>query len=524
MRRHAAGVLLAAVFLAAGFSLLRDYGVNWDEALGDLFFGERYLSFLTSFDTRYLDFAHDPYPAGHQPDLRMSPFRTMPEQYYPFANILGMATSRVLAPLLDPFDGFHAVNLLFGAIFIICFVGFLQRHYSTPVACVAVALLFTSPRICYDAMCNVKDFPEMVLFALAAMAYFEAWERGTFGWYVGAGALWGASLATKANALFLVPVVLAFALLTRRGAVAKLVAAAFTGVMVMIAVWPWLWGDPWTRLRENLSYIAIRTMETSPEVTTSAPLMLLLTTPPLFLLLIVSGIALAAARARRGVKVDLFFLIYIAVVLARISLPGAANFDGVRHFLELFPPLAAIAAASLLTVEWRRAAAIGAIALVPGIAGIVRMHPFENAYWNVLAGGTAGAHARHLPQAGEYWATSYRQGIDWLNRNAPPHAAVVVPIAEQTLTLVAPVRMRRDLELVAYDPPGRRPDPNRLPKLAARAARQQVYVMFIRRDENGNELTRACIGGLKPVAEWSRDGVPLMQIYSLAGVGYKASP
>lgn len=524
MRRNPAGFLLAALFLAAGFSLLRDYGVNWDEALGDLFFGQRYLSFLTSFDGRYLDFAADPYPPGHQPDLRMSPFRSMPEQYYPFANILGMATSRVLTPLLDPLDGFHAVNLLLGPIFIVCFTAFLQRHYSTLVACVAAGLLFSAPRVWYDAMCNVKDFPEMVFFALAALAYFEAWERGTFGWYAGAGALWGAALATKANAWFLLPVVLAFALLTRRAPIAKLATAGITGLAVMIAVWPWLWAAPWTRLRENLSYIAIRTMDTSSAVTTSAPRMLLLTTPPIFLLLLVGGVALAIARARAGSKVDLFLLVYTAVVLGRISLPGAANFDGVRHFLELFPPLAALAAASLLQLRERRVAAVavGVAAVASGVAGIARMHPFENAYWNVFAGGTRGTHERRIPQAGEYWATSYRQGIEWLNAHAPQGAAIAVPIAEQTVAVAAPLRMRRDLELVPYDPPRARPDPDRLPKLAARARQQPVYVMFIRRDENGNELTRACVGGLKPVAEWSRDGVPLMQIYSLAGVRYQA--
>ena len=129
-----------------------------------------------------------------------------------------------------------------------------------------------------------------------------------------------------------------------------------------------------------------------------------------------------------------------------------------------------------------------------------------------------------MPQSGEYWTTSYRQGIDWLNVHAPPHSALAVPIAEQTVAIVAPVRLRKDIELVRYAPAVPPYDPERLPHLAERAQRQPVFVMFIRRDENGNELTRACIGRLKPVAQWSRDGVPLMEIYNLTGVEFRPSP
>src|SRR5256885_5073759 len=103
MRRIAAGFALAAAFLIGGFAVLRDYGVNWDEALGDLFFGQRYLSFFTSFDSRFLDFLSNPYPPGHQPDFAMSPFRFLPEQFYPFANTTAMAVSSALSPLFDPF-------------------------------------------------------------------------------------------------------------------------------------------------------------------------------------------------------------------------------------------------------------------------------------------------------------------------------------------------------------------------------------------------------------------------------------
>jgi hypothetical protein len=493
MRRSAAGIALAAAFLIAGFALLRDYGVNWDEALGDLYFGQQTLHALTGLAPRF--------------DFSVSPFRAMPEQYYPFANAMAMATAYLLAPALDVFDGFHAFNILLGALFIVTFFLFLQARTSRTCAAAAVALLFTSPRIWYDAMVNVKDFPEMVLFTLAAMAYFVAWERDDVRWYLGAGVLWGLALATKTNAAFLPVIVLIFALLTRRMPFGKLAAMFATGLAVMFAVWPWLWSDPIGHLRKNLEYVANRVTHTPASMTTSPFAMLAFTTQPLFLLLIVAGVALAFVRRR---PVDNYLLIWSGVLLARAAV--SVNFDGVRHFLELFPPLAALAGASLLKLERRAALAAAAITIVPGLAGIIHMHPFEDAYWNALRG------ARTFPQSGEYWATSYRQGIDWLNAHAPQHSALAVPIAEQTVAIVAPFRLRRDIELVRYAPATPPYDPQRLPHLVARARRQPVFVMFIRRDENGNELTRACIGGLKPVAQWSRDGVPLLDIYELKGV------
>src|SRR3990172_8796790 len=101
-----------------GFPALKQYNITWDSALGDLFFGERYLSFFTSLDPNYLDFKADVYPPDRKPDLGHSPFRIRPWEYYPFANTLAAATSEIFSRhlgWLDPFDGFHTFNLLLAA-------------------------------------------------------------------------------------------------------------------------------------------------------------------------------------------------------------------------------------------------------------------------------------------------------------------------------------------------------------------------------------------------------------------------
>ncbi|MCZ7649701.1 MAG: glycosyltransferase family 39 protein [Thermoanaerobaculia bacterium] len=351
--RLAAG-LCAAALLLLGFPALKGANVTWDAALGDLFFGQRYLSFFTSFDARYLDFAADPYPEGHQPDLSGSPFRSRPWEYYPVANTLGAASSELLwrrLGWLDPFDGFQAVNLGFGLLLVATWLPFLARRLGLAAALAGTLLLLTAPRIAGDLLANPKDFPAMALFTAALAAFAAAWERGSVAGIAGSGALWGLALGTKANALFLPLVVLAAVAWgprpeawrgRGRTLVTALAAAALAGGAVLVASWPYLWADPAGRLGEHLAYLLGRHRAMAPGSHAGALTALLWTTPLPFLLAVGLGVLPLARRLRAGDRTARLLALWIGVVLARLHLPGAVNFDGVRHFLELFPPLAAV--------------------------------------------------------------------------------------------------------------------------------------------------------------------------------------
>jgi hypothetical protein len=58
LRRHAKQLVAAYVvlFIILGFITLPRYGFTWDEGVGDVFFGERYIHFFTSLNFAYLDF------------------------------------------------------------------------------------------------------------------------------------------------------------------------------------------------------------------------------------------------------------------------------------------------------------------------------------------------------------------------------------------------------------------------------------------------------------------------------------
>jgi len=530
--------LLTVLFWCWSFPALDQYNVTWDEALGDFFFGERYLSFFTSGDAAYLDFQKNPYPSDHRPDLFVSPYKVRPWEYYPVANVLAAATSAVLSRtlgLLDPFDGFHALNLLLLLPFIVFFHRFLARREGLVAATAAVVLLLSAPRVFCHMMANIKDFPLLVFFTLTAVAGFRALEKGSVAGIVGSGVLLGLSLGVKANALFFPAIPLLVLALGGAGEpwrgrrfqlALALVASGVVAVAVMVALWPYLWEDPVGHFAENLRYISARRSYTRFESLAPAFDALLLTTPTPFLALVGIGLVPCLKRALRRDRLALLYLSWIAVVLGRFLLPQAVNFDGVRHFLEVFPPLAAVAglgAATLIGLAGRlrpalasrpAKAALLALLLLPGAWQIVATHPFQIAYWNALAGGTAGAEKLNLPQAGDYWGMSYRLGMDWLNENAEPNALLAVPVVEHAVRLVAPERLRKDIVLLATTTPvSHRIDPERLAGLREVAGRHVVYVMFVERRDWANELMVDCLRRLRPEVVWQLDGVPVLSIY-----------
>lgn len=536
--------LLGAIILVGGFAHLDDYGVTWDEALGDLFFGQRYFAFFTTLDPEFLDFASN--PPGLTPDTSMSPFRSYPWEYYPVANMLAAATSDLSSRrlgLVDPFDGFHALNLVLAFAFVLAFYPFVANRLGTLAALTATALLFLSPRIVFDMMANTKDFPEMVFFSLALIAWFVALEKGSAVGIVGAGVLAGLALGTKANALFLPLIPLGHLWLAdvpkswsgrRRSLMVAIAAAAVAGLAVVYFSWPLLWSDPLAMIRLHLRYITEREAITGAAYLASPYAMLLYTTTLPFVAATIAGVALLLRRAFKPAAelvamrpAARFVLVWIAVVAARLAIPGTANFDGVRHFLEIFPPLAiagGVAVASLARAAGARMPRFSRafeVVLVATIAGscavsVVQSHPWQLAYWNPLAGGLSGARERGFPQAGDYWASSYRQGMTWINAHAEQGAALAVPIAEHTVRIAAPVRLRRDIDLLHIAPAGHPGlETNAAHILGTAALMRPVYVMFILRDDWENPLTMELQRTATPVASWKLDGVDLLQIYRL---------
>jgi hypothetical protein len=143
----------------------------------------------------------------------------------------------------------------------------------------------------------------------------------------------------------------------------------------------------------------------------------------------------------------------------------------------------------------------GLLLLNLGIAHWV-YHPYQYIYFNSLAGGLQGARDRlNLPEATDYWAVSYRQGINWLNQNADPGAFVSAPIAQWNFRLIAPLWLRSDLRYTSR---------NQIDE--AHATGEPAYLMFITRENFYIPVIWECLQQNGVVHEIVIDQVPILKI------------
>jgi 4-amino-4-deoxy-L-arabinose transferase-like glycosyltransferase len=535
-------VVYIILFFLSGVLTLRYFGLTWDESLGNLFFGERYLHYFLSPAEVHLDFkAELDYNRQHALNLFQSPFRIYPNEFPPVADTLAAASMYLFSYSLgwmNPIDAFHLFSVGLAAAFLWVFYRFAVRTVGRFAACMAVVLLSLFPRFWGDMHFNVKDVPETIFFGLVIFLYLAWLEKPTVWNALLMGIFAGLAVGIKANAIF-IPLILLAGLvpwkLDRRlwqevvlhfqqRFTAYLIMAA-TAVLVYIASWPYLYLDIFHNLLSYWRYIFSQggRMTVAGFAFSIDPIrQVLFSMPEVMLAALLVGLFAAGARLQEARWRIL--LVWLIFPILRISLPGSVNFDGIRHFLEFLPAAALIAGLGLSTIaHWLSSRLPGAIAakgLVVAVLavnlGAVYLHYFPNLhlYYNQVSGGLYAARNGWLgAEAGDYWGASYRQGMEWLNQNAPAGSLVRGIPAEWTVSLSAPVFLRPDIEVIADE---ELPDLSRLQQ-----AGRPIYLMYVMRDSNFLDEQELAFyqQHQAPVYEILVDRVPILQINRVEQLG-----
>jgi hypothetical protein len=424
-------VVLAVVGILALLTF-RDYGLSWDDythsEYGDLLL-KFYLSGLR--DQRALSWVNLYYYGG------------------------GFDLLAALAAKLLPFTLFETRRLMGAAVgvlglFVTWRIG--RRVGGPPAGLVALVLLASCPLYYGHMFMNPKDSPfavAMAVFLLGLVRIFEEYPRVSIASGVLLGAGFGLAFGSRIMGAFgaidaLAVLAFIFAIDCRargiRSAAASLghfvvalVPAMVLAYAVMALVWPWSVGDPLNPLRavEYFSRFFEKPWQelfdgrviSVPDMPRSyVPTLFALKLPLILSVLGFGGAAGALVAAFRGNVATNRRAVLLLVALAAL-LPLAvtialrpAMYNGIRHFVFVLPPLAVLgglAAVYLIEIAARRlrfAPIAAALVLVVGAAvpvvEMVRLHPYEYADFNGLAGGVAGARDRYML---DYWALSFKE-------------------------------------------------------------------------------------------------------------------
>ena len=423
--------LWTAALLIAGVAVVlathRDFGVTWDEPV-QARYGETVLAY---------------FGAGFEGPVSLTAPNT--RHYAPaFELLAALAYSGHPASKYEIRHLLLGLTALLGALAVVRLGSLLGSAWVAVFASLVFVLL---PGFFGDAFNNSKDVPFAVCFAWAALALIrftgepERWARA-----LACGLALGAALAVRPGGLpmllglFTLAAVLStlagvgWRALASRGAAAWLLAWA-----VMVAPWPWAHPAP---LRHPLEAIATALsfpsrfpvlFEGAVQMSDTLPRHYLveyvaITTPPLVLALALAGLVAAIARQRREpLAADSRALAVVEIWLLApllLSLVVRPNvYDGMRHALFVLPALAVLAgfgAAALISRAppgWpRRGAAVLLLAACAlPLRDLVRLHPYQMTYFNAAVGGLAGANGRYET---DYWLSSYKEAIEWVNQRA----------------------------------------------------------------------------------------------------------
>jgi hypothetical protein len=404
---------------------------------------------------------------------------------------------------------------------------FATRHYGRPAGLTTAVGLLLTPRVFGHA--HLASLETMIGLFYAATVLFVAdrWEPGepvpNRAAILG-GLIWGLALLTKVQAILLpVPIAVWALWHWRVRAVPPLAGFGTIGASVFFAGWPWLWFDP---VEHVLQYLGRTTDRVSlpvwylgrvfadRDVPWHYPFVTFAVTVPVGLHAL--GLVGTFAGERPGWKepASRLLLACLAFPMLLFAVPGVAVYDGDRLFLVSFP-LWAVLIGRGAGLVWERLRAARsprfatitvALLFATQVYGVVAYRPIYLSYYNLLAGGLAGA--ERLGFEPTYWGDSVTADLLEAAAEAVPQGGTlaVAPVLHQfqlpDLRSQSPALRSRDIRLVEYRDEGNRAD---------------ALLVFDRRASLSEPL-RTWLETAEPVAAVRHQGVTLAGVYRLLPV------
>ena len=346
------------------------------------------------------------------------------------------------------------VSVLYGGLTAIIVYLFCLLFLSRRTGFIAALFLAVLPNfIPYHKIMSL-DAPISFFFALGALFFALALKYDTWQWWIALGIVSGLAIATKFNlGMLFIFYCIAFVVWRYNNADAtknfkqktvqvlkkiwswKLFFVPIIALIVLYAVWPWLWPAPIDRMVKTMG---VWGLSEDPELEAWDPVIepwfgemvpvkvsyylvyFLFTTPVLILLLF--GASFRHRWKNRNFWSTFVFIWFITPFLWSFQ-PQKA--DGMRYITMMYPPLMILAAQGLQQFcKTNKRLIYGTlIVFVYLVALSAWIHPYYMDYYNILIGGPKNVQEGNLLEF-DFFGEGKKEAVEWLNVNAVPNSVV----------------------------------------------------------------------------------------------------
>jgi len=505
-KKYLVSLLIGIIFFIIGLVTLPHYGTDWD-TINHLPRGQAYLQYILNGEKTYkklptyVEYHQKGGTLLFSPskDADLIPKRSLYQingygaSYFlakdgghpPLSDIFSSIFNVVLfqkLSLINDIDSYHVYIIFLASFLVAILFWWTKKHYGTFTAFIAVLSLILYPLFFGESHFNIKDIPQASFYSLVIIFLYEGITRKKNSLLLLSAVFFGCAWGTKFNILFSPFIVLPWffiyikqsvrSLSRVRWLIPSIIYFPLIAILIFWGSWPYLWTDPIPRFLTVIKYYT--TIGINPNFDSSfiffgfntyAVQWILYTTPLITLFLTFFGIAYALTQGwKEKEKTSLLIFIWFLIPILRVTMPHAGIYGGVRQIMEYIPAMAILAGIgadyivkllngyivnmrikqfSNLAIKQSFLKVFIVLSFLPIIFKLISIHPNENVYFNPLIGGLKGAKDVNFPYWGNSFGNAYRQGANFVNKNAEKNATLV--LAQELMPNLPRTFVREDL-------------------------------------------------------------------------------
>lgn len=482
MKNFSISLILFVSFFVAGLLTLKDYGVSWDEPI-HYQRGQAYLRYIFTGQKDYRNLPvydlkeaqnnskyHERSMFQIEDILRMG--RSIVDYdrgHPPTADIVSSVFNYIFYQkfgIIGDIESYHLFVVFAGALAVAFVFLFASEVFGSRVGIFSAIFMATYPLFWSESHFNIKDIPVTAFITASLYFFWKGIKKNKLLFIIVSSVFAGLAMGVKFNILFFAPLYLWFAVKHIKNNKKLLIGFLLFPLIVyglFYVFWPYIWGDPIARTLQafryyekvGVGYLYQKNFIKGP-FNLYPSYWIFITTPLVTLVSALLGLFTLYLGRKKYSDFLVFILFWLILSVGRVSIAKMSIYGGIRQIMEFIPALSILAGIGFvflidyLAKRYEKKKLIQT--LVFGFLCIVlfvplwKLHPYENVYFNSLIGNLGNAVDRKIPAAGNTFGMAYKEGIDWINSNAPKNSKLA--LIQGTMANLPLYKIRSD---IAYD-------------------------------------------------------------------------